>query len=534
MRRFVLVIFYLSTCFSCFSEIVINEVFYDAIGSDNGKEWIELYNSCEEDVNLQGWHLQAGGSSFSDILIFPSITIRQNSFFLISEEAGPLTNLVAELAFENGGSASDGIRILNPQNHYQDTILYDKPNSNNLEGDIPQMEACEPASPGQSLARLNDGFDSNQTTDWVRSSQVSPGLSNNLKKIVTLGNCSASNMGIQIQVSTIILNLSTVQVDKSDLSIKITINNELIYYKELDEITALDSLTCYITIENENYTQADLLLELINNANVQIVDNLWETHISFLLPSIKISEVMHSPLTGNSEWIEIRLLDDYENISLKLLDNAGNHANAMITGYKNDLIVIAEDKSKVVECFTDCDSSLVVQAQAWPRLNNNGDKLTIKYLNTSLDSLIYGNNSTRKGYSYEYQNETNTWHECCFPTRASPTRENSTYSQDQTNYLSSFKIHNKLISRTKNKVFEVSINSTNENDYCDLKIYDIRGSFISTISSEKFNQDNDKFTWNGYIKGKYLASGIYPAILRLRSQSGKILKEKKIFITINR
>lgn len=42
----------------------IAEVVYDAVNADNGKEWIKLYNSCEEDVSLNGASLGWGGGSY--------------------------------------------------------------------------------------------------------------------------------------------------------------------------------------------------------------------------------------------------------------------------------------------------------------------------------------------------------------------------------------------------------------------------------------------------------------------------------------
>ena len=44
------------------SAIIINEIMYDASGSDAGKEWIELYNNGEE-INLTGWKFYEGGTN---------------------------------------------------------------------------------------------------------------------------------------------------------------------------------------------------------------------------------------------------------------------------------------------------------------------------------------------------------------------------------------------------------------------------------------------------------------------------------------
>lgn len=534
MRRLVLVVFLISISFNYYADIVINELFYDSVGSDEGNEWIELYNNSNEDVNLQGWILQAAGPSFTDILIFPSIIIRSKSFFLISEQASTLTNLVADLTFQNGGSASDGVRIVNPRNQYKDTILYDNPNSNNLLGDTDFQQPCTGVEPGQSLARIYDGVDSNSCDDWMTAFSPSPGTSNAIVKIVSIVSSTALALGEEIEVSTIILNLSTYQVDKSELSIKISFNNYLKYQGDLLAIPSQDSLMHCVSIENESLLPGLVLVELINNSNVEIVDNLWESYISYTIPQIRLSEIMHSPLTGNSEWVEIKLLETLNDTKVILRDAAGNYASSLVRGLAGEYIVIAEDKKQIINTFPACDSSLVVQAEGWTRLNNNGDSLIIESYNTLLDSLQYGSNSTRVGFSLEYQSDSEEWLECCSIERATPTKENSSTYQDDNSNKVGIHIINNLISRSQAKNFKLEYNCEKEVSFLTMKIFDIRGKILASLSNEIRNQYFGDFSWNGYLKGKYLASGLYPTVISLSSESGRVLIERKTLITINR
>lgn len=39
---------------SSYADIVINEIVTDAVGSDTGNEWIELYNNGASAVNITG------------------------------------------------------------------------------------------------------------------------------------------------------------------------------------------------------------------------------------------------------------------------------------------------------------------------------------------------------------------------------------------------------------------------------------------------------------------------------------------------
>ena len=534
MRRLIIVISLLGFWLSGHSKVVINEVFYDAVGSDDNQEWIELYNSSSEDINLQGWILQAGGTSYSDIFIFPSIMIRANSFFLISESTYSLSNLVTNLGFENGGSATDGIRILNPANQYTDTILYDYPNANNLIGDSVNQLPCSGVNPGQSLARSVDGVDTDSEYDWVSCSMPSPGLSNVGERKVTLQNCSVELNQTNLEVSTLIRNLSTRLVDKFELSIKIVFNNELKYYEELGAIPAEDSLSLDLTIDNEFLSSGLLVVELINNTDIQIVDNLWKKDIFYQAPALFLSEIMYHPLVNQPEWIEVKLLEDLNNADLEILDASYNEANANISGFAGEYIVIAEDKESVIMHYPNCDSLKVFQANGWARLNNTGDSVVIKCYQVTLDSLQYEASMSPLGYSLELNEVDNEWTASNAVAGATPTERNSISQDNGFNNLSGIKIVSSLISIKRDKQLKVKFNLQKIVNSIELKIFDIRGKELNSIEIGLANQYSGECSWDGCVRDKYLASGLYPTIIKLKAENGRILEEKKIIITINR
>ncbi|MCX5688973.1 MAG: lamin tail domain-containing protein, partial [Planctomycetota bacterium] len=51
--------------------IVITEIMYNPHGTDEGQEWVEIYNSSNAAVNLTGWYLENGHGATS---LFPSGT----------------------------------------------------------------------------------------------------------------------------------------------------------------------------------------------------------------------------------------------------------------------------------------------------------------------------------------------------------------------------------------------------------------------------------------------------------------------------
>ena len=156
------------------SQIVINEIYYDPLGSDSTLEFLELYNSGDADICIGRWDIQVAGTSFSTILTIPDNNlIKAKSYYLIAgqDNAGgfgvnaDLTD--SSLSVQNGGNETDGVRIRDIDNKIIDTILYDEPNTNNLPDDISSSgnSFTVDVNESHSLQRKNTGIDTDNSSD---------------------------------------------------------------------------------------------------------------------------------------------------------------------------------------------------------------------------------------------------------------------------------------------------------------------------------------------------------------------------------
>jgi len=59
----------------------INEIMYNPDGSDSGREWIELYNDAEYDINITGWKFYESNANHG-------LTYIQGSYELVSKGYG--------------------------------------------------------------------------------------------------------------------------------------------------------------------------------------------------------------------------------------------------------------------------------------------------------------------------------------------------------------------------------------------------------------------------------------------------------------
>lgn len=164
------------------ADALINEIYYDApSGEDEGaSEWIELCNPTSSVIDLSNWMIESAGSSFSESWTFPSgTTLAPGAYLVFGPGVGDASEFSPNL--QNGGSETDGIRLVNSSGATIDTVLYDSNNTNNLIDDLGSLLGpfAPDVSAGNSLARFPDCTEiTNDGDDWVESEELTPGSEN--------------------------------------------------------------------------------------------------------------------------------------------------------------------------------------------------------------------------------------------------------------------------------------------------------------------------------------------------------------------
>ncbi|MFH1979247.1 MAG: lamin tail domain-containing protein [Patescibacteria group bacterium] len=117
---------------SVFAGVVINEIMYDLEGSDSGREWIEISNFGDMDIDISGWKLYENetnhkiSSSDLDILIIPAggyavITDNYGKFFL---DWPDFNGLVFDSAFSLNNTVGEGLVIRDSELNDVDNVFY--------------------------------------------------------------------------------------------------------------------------------------------------------------------------------------------------------------------------------------------------------------------------------------------------------------------------------------------------------------------------------------------------------------------------
>ncbi len=164
------------------SDVVINEFLYDAVSTDNGNEWIELYNNLStKTVNLAGWKIQKSTGPTIEVAVWTNLftitsgSISPNGYFLCAQSTSAV-RYRADFQYSDSAtmnnSAPFAIRLVTPSGKEIDRVAYGGSGSDGLaEGE----KAAISVFPGQSLSRYPDGKDTNVNyNDFIKLTNPTP------------------------------------------------------------------------------------------------------------------------------------------------------------------------------------------------------------------------------------------------------------------------------------------------------------------------------------------------------------------------
>lgn len=86
MKKIIYLVIALILISNVFGELEISQVVYDAEGADEGQEFIEIFNSYNESINLDTYSLEYNsGENWEEIWTGDSSLMKSNSFYIIGE-----------------------------------------------------------------------------------------------------------------------------------------------------------------------------------------------------------------------------------------------------------------------------------------------------------------------------------------------------------------------------------------------------------------------------------------------------------------
>lgn len=154
--------------------LLLSEVYYNAPSADDGFEWVEIYNPTEETVDLAGYSLGNGGTSYTSSLVQLSGTLGPGELFVVGgatsdgTNGNPTYDQVANFSpdFQNSGTDGDGVALFGVAAALVtgstvpiDAVVYGPNNTNGLIDETGSANSPEVgnAPEGSSIERLDAG-----------------------------------------------------------------------------------------------------------------------------------------------------------------------------------------------------------------------------------------------------------------------------------------------------------------------------------------------------------------------------------------
>ncbi|MCF7920020.1 MAG: lamin tail domain-containing protein [Candidatus Cloacimonetes bacterium] len=383
---------------------MINELYYDHPGNDTGYEWIEFYNMSNTIIDLTGWRVESGGSEFTEMFEFPAIIIGAHDYLVVGDFAVSEADWVTSLSFQNGGTATDGVRIISPDSIWTDTVLYDEPNSNELPDDlgVPGSSFAPDVTAGKSIGRYPDGLDTNSGSDWRERKLLTPGRKNWGEIDLTIVSARINEIENECLLDVRISNLSTENVDNFAGNLDIYLNGLPLESWQIPPCGGLATIDYELILSGleTGYQLTRLVVNSIYDYN--LANNNRGASILLGQSPLILNELMIKPQSDYSEWVEVILRGKVDNFVDNLLisdENGDGNAFQVADQSAGYYVLGGAELSGEYGIFPE---NIIITA-GFPGLNNDGDIVTIKDIwGTLLDSLSYGNLANEAaGVSYE-------------------------------------------------------------------------------------------------------------------------------------
>jgi Lamin Tail Domain/CARDB len=503
--------------------VVINEIMYAPPG--DMPEWIELYNTNNDSVDISGWKASDEKTSVKSEFHGSGFMIGPHSFCIVAHDSTFLQYFQAETPFFTStfsalnNSTPDAAVIFDKNGVTMDSVFY-KPSWG--------------GSNGTSLQRVDYYGSSSDSTNW-KSATPTPGIENSVAKKdfdLSLTSGSSARIGTAIRVSAVVRNVGRSPVSGFSVKFYYDANgdsvaeiNELLYTQTVTSIiNANDSVLVYFDWNISLRGEASVIVLLEDAQDQRNDNNLLFVNISnnYAPLSVIVNEIMYEPLEGKSEFVEIfnRSADTVNLQNWKIMDApgaGGTRTSTMLS--KNSLpllpsgyAVLASDSS-LLQQFPEMLSSgsRIIISNKDLSLNNDGDDVVLcDQTGLQIDSVRYSPSWHRAsiittGKSLERispnvsSNDSRNWSTCVSPDGATPGMKNSIFTLVVPSSATMKLTPNPFSPDNDgfNDFLTISYSLPSAVATIRVRCYDINGRLVKTIANNEPAASTGTLIWNG-------------------------------------
>ncbi len=507
------------------SQVVLSEIMFDI---ENPNEFIEIYNTSVDTVELQGWGI-ADIKEF-DLLINTGSGLKLSplSYAVIFEGDYDIENGLYSSIFPNTALALmvDGLTIGNRLSTTDSLFLI------NTAGDTVDSYGWENIStPGFSLERIQLHMPSEEN-NWSTSldSLGTPGRKNSVSPLdidaainasTTTHSPTFTTSDQTITLYVTVLNLGTSTVDGT---VDVSENELLLSTTSFTGMIAGDSVSLEVELSPlySGIHTLDIFVNVDGDMNLDNNNTQYILAVQYVERVLTINEFLYSPDPGFEEFIEfVNISEDSLDLHRWGFSDSDTSSICKFPPFKiasQKYVVVSKDSS--ILPFIPEDGVLLISENGFPSLNNTKDSIFLfdptGYI---IDSLHYssnwGGNNSRSMEKFNPELESSdpsNWGTCISPEKMTPGKQNS-------NFFESLPLLG-IISVDPNPFspdgdgFEdelrISYNLPFSQSYLTVTIFDNIGRTARELVKNLVCSSQGILVWDGYTnKGKRARIGIY-------------------------
>ena len=380
------------------AQVVINEVLYDPEGSDTGLEFVELLNCGRYGVLLTGWVLETGNGAHPDDWTVEWIGgdldyLEPGQMFVIGEvDVLPAPDYATPLDLQNG---PDGVRLTDGVDPV-DVVGWGEP----LFQEYYEGQPAVDAPSGLSLARSPDCFDhGDNALDFV-AGPPTPGARNSLLHDLCLRvrhpGRVVFDQGEPVELTCVVRNVGALPTGGQELALELfedgsetPVGSSALF----DDLAPRDSVEVALRWMSPTGGYHRSSVTLTFPPDCELSNNTAAT--SFTVGGVgglvAVNEVMHSPDTGGTEWVELlNVSGDAVGLPGWAL---GDDADAARIAWSESLALLADGAFLLVardaELMEGLASCPVVETDGWEALSADDTVVLLDEFGTPMDRFTY-------------------------------------------------------------------------------------------------------------------------------------------------
>ncbi|PXY00959.1 hypothetical protein DF185_13780 [Marinifilum breve] len=515
-------------------------------------EYIELYNTKNYPISVEGWKLQIGSKE----LLFSSDTIQANSFLILCSNASKEDFLIygdVHSLSSFGGLTNSGNRLVlfSAQGKTIDEIAYSDT----------WYQLDEKSDGGWSLERIDPMNFTWQEPNWRASNSAIGGTPGKQNSVFAENNDQVLPKIEDIQV----MNSNSVRITYSEpmqeLEVLQILNYELVQGKNLIfEIHKMEEVKTIIEIVFKDHLleNAKFKLEISEKVTDLAGNPLKSNLVEFWIPTlvhqgdIVINELLFNPLAGGSDYVELynRTQNIYDLSQLYigkkdenyLLTDSVKLAKKQILLHPESYLLFTADSLNITDNYYTSNTAVFHQVSL-PNYPDKNGRIVLYTKDELIDDFEYYEEmhfellATKEGVALERVNpdeETNlnsNWQSAAqnigFGT---PGMKNSVYSDIQET-VEEVSLSSKIFSPDNDGIDDrlyINFNLEDDGFVANIRIYNSLGKEIRKLASNLYLGTDDKVYWDGLnSKRERLPIGIYLVYIEMFNPDGRMKTYKK-------